>query len=326
MVQKLKTNHTPNNIITKLISLYVRLRFGKMHYDIRYYYRDTYYCQFIQWKYFFADYIFKKKYKTVSFNGEFAPELEFAIPHAYWHYLNGTLLKTEGAKFTNEMYFFSPNHQEVFEVRTNEGNYNYNVPRILYSHNYNMKKWAMVPYKTHFKNDIYVYQKPILIVANRYNTEWDGPPISFLSIEMLKHIFDTLGNQYTIIYNRPRAKNIISDTSEVNDLNEYEMIAAEYPHVILMDDLFAENKIKAKSFNHFQMCVYANADKFISIHGGTAALASCFEGENIILSKKGPEHHFGCFQKLFPKLSGAKIYHAKNDTELKAYLKKYQEN
>jgi hypothetical protein len=184
----------------------------------------------------------------------------------------------------------------------------------------------MVPYKAHFKNNVYVFEKPILIVANRYNTEWDGPPISFLSIEMLKYIFDTLGNQYTIIYNRPRAKNIISDTSEVNDLNEYEIIGAEYPNVILMDDLFAENKIKAKSFNHFQMCVYANADKFISIHGGTAALASCFEGSNIILSKKGPEHHFGCFQKLFPKLSGAKIYHAKNDDELKGFVKNYQTN
>jgi hypothetical protein len=315
--------HIPKNIITKLISLYVRLRFGKLHYDVRYYYRDTYYCQFIQWKYFFRDYLFKKKYKTISFNGEFAPELEFVIPFAYWHYKNGTLLKTEAAKFTSEMYFFSPNHQEVFDVRTNEGNYNYETPRILYSQDYDMKKWETVPYKAHFKNDIYVFEKPILMVANRYNTEWDGPPISFFSIETLKYIFDLLEEKYQIVYNRPKAKNITSDTSEVNDLNEYDWIKENYPEVVLMDDLFAENKIKAKNYNHFQMCVYANADKFISIHGGTAALASCFEGSNIILSKKGPEHHFGCFQKLFPKLSDAKIYHAKTDKELKNYVHRY---
>jgi hypothetical protein len=315
--------HIPKNIITKLISLYVRLRFGKLHYDVRYYYRDTYYCQIIQWKYFFKDYLFKKKYKTISFNGEFAPELEFVIPFAYWHYKNGTLLKTEAAKFTSEMYFFSPNHQEVFDVRTNEGNYNYETPRILYSQNYDMKKWEKVPYKAHFKNDIYLFEKPILMVANRYNTEWDGPPISFFSIETLKYIFDLLEEKYQIVYNRPKAKNITSDTSEVNDLNEYVWIKENYPKVVLMDDLFAENKIKAKNYNHFQMCVYANADKFISIHGGTAALASCFEGSNIILSKKGPEHHFGCFQKLFPKLSDAKIYHAKTDKELKNYVHRY---
>ena len=87
-----------------------------------------------------------------------------------------------------------------------------------------------------------------------------------------------------------------------------------------MEDLWTKNKIKANNFNHFQMCVYANASKFMSIHGGTAALASCFEGENIILSKQGPEHHFGCFQKLFPKLSGATIHHAKNDDEVKNFV------
>ena len=68
---------------------------------------------------------FKKKYKVISFDGEFAPELEFVIPFAYWHYKNGTLLKTQGAKFTREMYFFSEHHEEIYNVRTNEGNYNY---------------------------------------------------------------------------------------------------------------------------------------------------------------------------------------------------------
>ncbi len=315
--------HIPGNIVTKMISLYVRLKFGKLHWSIRYYYRDTYYCQYKQLKYVCRDYFFKKKYKVISFDGEFAPELEFVLPFAYWHYKNGTLLRTEGAKFTKEMYFFSPNHLEVYDVRTNEGNYNYETPRILYSHNYEMEKWERVPFKAHFKNDVYVYDKPVLVVANRYNTEWDGPPISFFSIETLKFIFDNLGKHYQIIYNRPRPHQITSDTSEVSDLNEYDFIQQNYPEVILMEDLYNENLIKANSFNHFQMCVYANANKFLSIHGGTAALASCFEGENIILSKQGPEHHFGCFQKLFPKLSGATIHHAKNDDEVKGYINRF---
>lgn len=319
----MREHKVPSNIVTKLISLFVRLRFGKLHWDVRYYYRDTYYCRFVQLKYILKDYFFKKKYKVISFDGEFAPELEFVIPFAYWHYKNGTLLRTEGARFTKEMYFFSADHQEVFEVRTNEGNYNYETPRILYSHDYDMSKWEQVPFKSHFKNEIYVYKKPILIVANRYNTEWDGPPISFFSIEILRFIFDKLGSHYQIIYNRPRPHQITSDTSEVSDLNEYGFITEKYPQVILMEDLYNENLIKANSFNHFQMCVYANTTKFLSIHGGTAALASCFEGENIILSKQGPEHHFGCFQKLFPKLSGATIYHAKNDDEVKHFINKH---
>ncbi|WP_442795857.1 hypothetical protein [Pelobium manganitolerans] len=315
-----KKHHVPTNFITKLISVYVRLRFGKIDPMIRYFYRDTYYCKLIQLKYVFRDYVFKKKYKVVSFSGEFAPEFLFVIPFAYWHYKNGTLLRTEGAKYTNEMYFFSPDHREVYEVRTNEGNYNYETPRILYSHDYDMSKWERVPYKAQFKNDVYVYDKPILIVANRYNTEWEGPPISFFSIPMLQYIFETLGKHYQIIYNRPRANQIVSDTSDVIDLNEYDWIRENFPEVLLVEDLYKENRIGANNFNHFQMCIYANADHFLSIHGGTSALACLFEGENIIYSAKGPEHHFGCFNSVYEAMAGTKVYLAKTEEQVKNYI------
>jgi hypothetical protein len=71
-----------------------------------------------------------------------------------------------------------------------------------------------------------------------------------------------------------------------------------------MEDLYKENKIKARNYNHFQLSVYANCEKFISIHGGTAALASCFKGSNIILSKDQSiilvvsKHFFQNFQEL----------------------------
>jgi len=316
----LEEKNIHNNLITKLISLFLRLKFGKLHWSVKYFYRDTYYCDIIQWKYFIRDYFIKKPYKVISFNGEFTPDLAFVIPFAYWHFKNGTLLKTEGARFTKEMYFFSPNHEEVYHDRTNEANYNYETPRILYSHNYNMKKWEKVPFKAHFKNDVYVFEKPAIMIANRYNTEWNGPPISYFSKEILAYMIELLQEKYTLIYNRPIAKNITSDSSEVYDLGEYDWLRETYPDVILMEDLYLENKIGANNYNHFQMLVYANIDRFISTHGGTGCLACCFEGTNILLSKKGLEAYFGCFKTLYPKLSGTKVYHAKTDEELKMYI------
>jgi len=305
-----------HKIANKVFSFYVLLRFGKMPASIRYYYRDTYYCRLLQLKYFIKDYITRPKYKNVSFSGEFAPDLMYVLPFAYWHYKNGTLLKTEAAKYTKELYFFSENHEEAYETRITEGNYNFETPRILYSHDYHMKKWEPVPLKEIYQNDIYVFDKPILIIANRYNMEWDGPPISFFSIDVLDFMINRLKDKYTIIYNRPRPQNITMDNSDIYDLDEYDWIEETHPEVILMENLFKENKAKAKNFNHLQLMVYANADRFISIHGGTATLASYFGGTNIILSKQGPEHHFKCFHKLFPKLSGAEIFHAKTDEEL----------
>ena len=117
-----------NRIINKILGLYVRLRHAGVDNKLRYFYRDTYYCQVVQWKYLLKDFITKGPYKTISFQGEFAPELQFVLPFAYWHYKNGTLKSTRSAKYTAPFYFFSPDHKEVFDTRTNEGNYNFEMP------------------------------------------------------------------------------------------------------------------------------------------------------------------------------------------------------
>jgi hypothetical protein len=307
-------------LINKILGAYVHTRYRQIDKSLRYFIRDTLYCDLVQGQYLLSDYINKRKYKTIAFNGEFGPELQFVLPFAYWHYKNGTLKETRSCHNMAEFYFFSPSHKEVFDIRSNEGNYNFEIPRVLYSHNYNMKKWLKVPLKQMYKNSIYTFEKPILIVANRYNMEWNGPPISFLSIEMLQFIFNTLKDNYTIIYNRPGANHITMDNSEIYELNELNWIKANYPEVILMHDLYEENKGNARNFNHLQLMVYANAENFISTHGGTSVLASYFGGTNVILSKQGPEHVFGCYHKLYPKLSDAKVLHAKTDEQLRLLI------
>ncbi|PWJ58780.1 hypothetical protein CLV98_103147 [Dyadobacter jejuensis] len=304
-------------MLNKILSFYVLIRYGRLPSELRYYYRHTYECQVRQLRYIVKDYFTKPKYKALAFDGEFAPELQFVLPFAYWHYKNGTLKSTASSKYTKEMYFFSEDHQETFDTRCNEGNYNFEMPRILYSQDYDMKKWLAVPLKEKYQNDVYVYEKPILIIANRYNMEWDGPPVSFFSIELLDYILERLSKSYQVIYNRPRPQNITMDNSDIYDMDEYSWLKANYPEVILMEDLYQENRAGANNFNHLQMMVYANATDFLSIHGGTATLASYFGGKNLILSKKGPEHHFKCYEKLYPKFSGAEIFHAKSDEEVK---------
>jgi len=313
----------PFKLTDKLFSLYVKLRYPKTPQELTYFYRDTYNCEMMQLKYVFKDYISKKQYKDITFQGEFAPDLMYVLPFAYWHYKNGTLRSTHMAKYTREIYFFSPEHYEDFDVRTTPGNYNFETPRILYSHDYDMSKWLPVPLKEQYQNNIYVYDKPILVIANRYNMEWDGPPVSYYSIEVLDSIINSLKKDYTIIYNRPRPENITMDNSDIYDLKEFDWLAETHPEVVLMEDLWKENKGKANNFNHLQLMIYANATHFISVHGGTATLASYFGGINLILSKKGPEHFFNCFNTLFPKLADAKILHAKTDEEVIQFVQQH---
>ncbi len=307
-------------VLNKLLSLLVWLRYGKLPVNIKYYYRHTYMCQLRQWRFVIRDYFIKKPYKEISFSGEFGAELMFALPFAYWHHLNGTLKNTTSSLFTKEFYFFSPDHTEKFTTRSDEGNYNFDLPRILYSQDYDMKKWVRVPLKERYKNDFFVFDKPILIIANRYNTEWDGPPVSFFSLEILDEMITTLKDKFTIIYNRPKPQHLVPDHSLTYDLKDYEWIAEHHSEIHILSEMYRDNPHNTHHFNHFQMMAYSNADHFISIHGGTATFASYFGGTNLIFSKQGPEHHFHCFTKLFPQLSGAAILHAKTEDELRAYI------
>ena len=304
-----------------LKSLYVlaALRYPRIRPNLRYFVSDNYFARLNQLRFWKADFITKKPYKLIEFCGEFDQEIRYVLPFAYWHFLNGTLKQTIASKNTRSFYFFSPNHVERYEKRIWEAGYgNYAMPNMTHSPRFDFSKWTPVPFKAHFKNDIFAYGKPLLIIANKYNIEWDKPPVNFLDFPALDRIISTLKSRYQIIYNRPIGGQIVHDNSEIMDLGEHAWLREKHPEVILMSDLFDQHHHIIDSFNHLQLMVYANCDHFISTHGGTAALASCFGGTNILLSYPGGgfEHDFNEYQTLFPALSGANILHAKSREEL----------
>ena len=304
-----------------LKSLYVlaALRYPRIRPDLRYFVRDNYFARLNQLRFWQADFVTKKPYKLIEFYGEFDQEIRYVLPFAYWHFLNGTLKKTVASKHTRPFYFFSPDHTETYDKRVWEAGYgNYNMPNMTHAPHFDFSKWTRVPFKMHYKNDVFVYEKPLLIIANKYNIEWDKPPINFLNIPTLDRLISSLKSRYQLIYNRPVGEQIVHDNSEIMDLGEHTWLRENHPDVLLMNDLFDQHQHTVENFNQLQLMVYANCDHFISMHGGTAALASCFGGTNILLSHPGGgfEHDFNEYETLFPALSGARILHAKNWEEL----------
>ncbi|PMD96187.1 hypothetical protein BWI97_12910 [Siphonobacter sp. BAB-5405] len=291
-----------------------------------YFIRDNYYCKLVQTKFVLKDYVEKKPYKVIQYRGEFDQELRYVLPFAYWHHLNGTLEKTISASNTKEFYFFSPNHEERYKERIWTESYDhYDVPNMTHSNSYSFQKWAQVPFREHYKNDLFVYDKPILLIANKYNREWDQPPINFLGIAELERIIHLCRDKFQIVYNRPLPTQIVQDNSETLDLGEHAWLRENHPEVIQMNDLYRQQyPEKVTSYNHLQLMVYANTQHFISMHGGTAALASCFGGSNIILSNPnwGMEHAFNEYENLFPKLSGAQILHAREKPEIFQFIER----
>lgn len=313
-------------LILKCLYVVAALRNPGIRRDLRYFVRDNYFCRLNQFRFVARDFLIKKKYKVVDYKGEFQSEILHVLPFAYWHHLNGTLQQTVSCVGTKEFYFFSEKHDERYVTREWEAGYDYyDVPSMTHGSSFRSVKRAQVPLKEYYRNDRFVFGKPILVIANKYNIEWDNPPINFLDINVLDWIVLTYKDRYQIIYNRPQPTQIVEDNSEILDLHEHDWLREKHPEVILMDDLYEQYKSEVNNFNHLQLMVYANCDRFVSVHGGTAALASYFGGINIILSDPnwGMEHSFNEYATIFPALSGAKILLAKAPHEVVTYLDKY---
>ncbi|WP_285008125.1 hypothetical protein [Pedobacter faecalis] len=304
-------------LVLKFLFVVASIQYPRIRKDYRYFIRDNYYARLRQIRFFFKDYISKSPYKEIEFQGEFDQELRYVIPFAYWHYKNGTLKKTISSKNTKPFYFFSDNHEERHTKRIWELGYtNFEIPNMTHSANFSYTKWTRVPFKSHYANSRFKFDKPTLIIANKYNVEWDQAPINFFSLKTIEWIVQNYSAKYQIVYNRPLSTQIVSDNSDTLDLKEHSWLRLNYPEVILMNDLFDTYKDEVENFNHLQLLVYANCDHFISAHGGTAAFASYFGGKNIILSKRGIEHELREFETILPALSGCKIYHAKSEEEV----------
>lgn len=306
-----------NKVFSKILTLLIWFGYPKINSQYRWFLRFRYLGRLRQIRYFWKDYINRKPYKEISFHGEFQQELIHVLPFAYWHYKNGTLGKTLSTKFSKELYFFSENHIEQDIPREYMDNYNLEIPNAPHDLKLDKSKWAQVPLKQYYKNEIFVYDKPLLVIANRFNTEWENEPISYFDLTMLDVILKRLVDKYQVIYNRPPATRIANDESEIHDLGDESFLNEKYPEVIQMEKLMKLHEGKeVENYNHLQLLVYANCENFISIHGGTATLASYFGGTNVIYSKKGHEHYLGEFERIFPQLSDSKIIHCKDEESL----------
>lgn len=243
---------------------------------------------------------------------EFGYELALVLPYIYYIHVSGKLNSTISSKNTKELYYFSEKHVEKYDIRKFK-----RIDKLpnttLSQDTFNYEEYLPPPYKKVFKNEEFIFEKPLLIIQNKYNTEWGGPPINFIDVNTLSKIFELCHNRYTIVYNRPKSKNIINDNSlhldldELNILKKYDIIDA--------NDLYERYECKY-NFNHFQLLLHANCDHFISVQGGTSAFCCYFGGTNIIFGRRGPEIEYGLYQSLFKKLSGSEIFHTDNYSSL----------
>jgi len=246
----------------------------------------------------------------INCNCEFGYELQLVIPYAYYLHKKNLLNKTTSCFMTKELYYFSKNHEEKYNKRMcNSPNVPNKTPHIK-ELNYN--NYTPPPYKLKYKNDYFVYDKPLLIIHNKFNQEWGKPPINFINKETLSEIFKFCKDKYTIIYLNPQSNNIVTDNSDIYNLNEYDLLVLY--NIIDGNKLYEKVKeeYNLNNFNHFQLLIHSNCNNFISVQGGNCVLASYFGGTNIIYAKQGSELSCGSYNGHYKKYSNCNILHSNN--------------
>jgi hypothetical protein len=244
--------------------------------------------------------------KQLEVVNEFGNEIICYIP--YFHYLF-----TAGLLFDNKVityhgmqpfYYFcdivtkppqmkrywNPSHQRNLLVNSDE-----------HAFSFDKRWWKPPPYKEIYgrQNAVsFQFQKPTLVVHNKYNIEWDIKPFNFIKTSTLDMIFDALKDKYQIVYIRPKA-NIADFSYDSNTIvqefdEDFELIRAKYSNQILTFDEILQGK-GSMLYNEVLLQLYANCENYISVQGGSSYLMTYFYQKMLILHIKGDETIHDCY-------------------------------
>ncbi|KAL3156393.1 hypothetical protein ABBQ38_000706 [Trebouxia sp. C0009 RCD-2024] len=261
-----------------------------------------------------------------AYFGELGYELLLYSPSIYYLHMLGSLRKTIGPSGSAAYNYFSPNHTELPSPRrwcpgTYTHHYAHRVP-------FDYSSWHPAPYKKHFKKNKLKFEKPLVIVHNKYAREWSDPPVNFIDIPTLMQLAEYLKSHYTVVYIRPtpHLEGYSVDGNEMLHFNDHEELRRVHPEVLFFHELM--ERYHEHDFNNLQLRLHATCDYFISVQGGNSVIASYFAGTNVIYAVKGHEIETDlAYKELYPRLAvdprKSVVQHVRTYDELLTFVRQH---
>ncbi len=249
---------------------------------------------------------------TLEFRGEFGSELACFLPFIYWLHSIGGMNDRKILTYSGMRpfyYFLSPEqYTEKSERRRHYQTYNRSpfTPNID-EHIAFRKPLEFYPdYRSVYRNAIFRMDRPILVIHNKYNKEWDGGPVNHLGLELLDKLLGELRHHFFCVYIRPGISTRPSDFSEdANTVFEFDDrdVLSSYDDVLIFDDLASRFNGGSK-YNLLKNLLYANTHHFICAQGGASYHPAMFSGSCIAVNHKvGLETQFAYAHGLYRHLS-----------------------
>jgi hypothetical protein len=228
----------------------------------------------------------------LCFEGEFGAEINSFVPFVHWLWAAGALGARQIVTYRGmtPFYGFLPQDQIIEQ----------DIPRRYVppqerpawlptrdDHGPRARTYELFPdYRALYANDLFVGDdRPLLVLHNKFCTEWGREPVNFLPLDLLAEVLVQLGERFRIIYSRPGiappGADYSADHQPDHDLGEREFLAA-FPDVTIFEELAAQ-LAPAYGYNQLKLMLYANTYFHITTQGGNAHLAALFGGSLMLV-------------------------------------------
>lgn len=246
---------------------------------------------------------------------EFGYELVMVVPYVYYHHKKGKTVQVKTCRDMSPFYYFLPDNQIIEEYNTRAcGLPSGTKLKELHIKNPSREEWLYPPYKEKYKEyELKTkFNKPIVMVGNKYTEEWGGNPINYLSIDCLDKLFNILSRKYDIIYNRPKSKNITCDMQETREIDD-RFIVDKYKNVYDLNEILEKEDY---DFNTLQLILLSKCENKISVQGGGSILYSLTGGNNIVYAVFGGELNCNAYRGWYGDFSKCNVRDFNNYNEL----------
>jgi len=265
--------------------------------------------------------------RQTQYFGEFAFELLAVVPYAYWLHRQGHLERTIGCLDTRCLYYFSENHKEhpvkrhyvpITEYPIGERGSLFGYDRTTFPKALDTRKWLPPPYRQAFRDERFRWDRELCILSNKlsdeqFSNKFSGPT-NFIETNLLLKLIGMLRDRYQVIYNRPRASDVVTDHQRIHEIGDIEAVKRAFPDTVTIQELHAD--YPDLSFNELQLRLYSGCQRFVSVLGGSAYLASYFGGINIVFARQGWEVDCRAYERWFDRFSGARVVAISSGREL----------
>lgn len=249
--------------------------------------------------------------EVMEYRGEFGAELVLFLPFCGWLNKLGLLKDHVISTYHGMRCFYDDlDCKEIVEraeprefVRPRQraewlpvkDEHAYMAPNVCHSFPDLRKKFS----KLGSLDTLFKERKPLLVIHNKYNIEWEREPLNFIDEATLATLFERFSHDFNVVYFRHgilgASPGYTEDHTPMEPLNDLEVVR-QFPRVSLFEDLL-EAHGQGLDTNQMKNLIYSQCHRFITVQGGGAHHIAMYSGSLMLIAHRAGNECFGAYDE-----------------------------